>query len=467
MKILFVQPPFSNNKSIYDLTRYAPTGLPAVAAYVRERNANLEIEIYDTNIKEDYSIETIIKYILDKKPDILGMTAMTINILPALEIIDRVKGQNPNITVVVGGIHVTILPEEILSHRSVDFVVIGEGEIICDELLKNLNKPENYKDIKGLGYKENGQIKINERRELIKDINELPIPAYDLLELKKYHSPYTLRTPFASMMRSRGCPFQCIFCGVQNMFGQRFRVQTPERTIKEIEHLINRYGIREISFKDSEFTIDVKNLMDFCDLLIKNKYDLVWSANARVDRINPEMYRKMKKAGCHTVTFGVESGDQEILNILKKNVTLEQGSLAVKAAKKAGLNTNAGYMLGCPFETKETLNKTIDFACELDTDYVSFGFATPFPGTEMRELADEHGWMLGKDLTHTTYTDLTMNATNLSNEELKAVSKKAFMRFYLRPKYILKRLTKLNKHDLKNSVNGFNLLLKNYFLKKK
>lgn len=466
MKILFVQPPFSNNESVYELTKYAPIGLPAIAAYLRSKNFDAEIEIYDSNVQEDYSVEATVKYILKKNPDILGVTAMTINSLPAMEIIKKVREQNPKILIVVGGIHCTVLPEEVLKNKAVDFIVIGEGEITFYELLKNLNSPENYKNIQGLGYKIDGQIKINERRELIKNLDELPIPAYDLLEMDKYHSPYTLITPFASMMRSRGCPFRCIFCGVQSMFGRSFRVQSPEKSIEEIEYLIKNFGVREISFKDSEFTINIDNLMRFCDLLIAKKYDLVWSANARVDRTDIKMYQKMKQAGCHTVTFGVESGDQNILNILKKDVTLDQARQAIKAARKSGLRTNAGFMLGCPFETKESINKTIDFACELGLDYVSFGFATPFPGTEMREMAEKNNWMLGVETTHTTYTDLTMNATNLTNEELKQMSKKAFAKFYLRPKYILRRLTMLNKGDIKNSLTGFRVLLRNYFLKK-
>lgn len=466
MKILFVQPPFSNNESIYELTRYAPTGLPAVAAYLCEKNTGLDIEIYDSNIQEDYSTEKTAKYILDANPDVLGITAMTINIIPALEILRQVKKAKPEIITVVGGIHCTVLPEEVLKNTAVDFIIIGEGEITCDELIKNLKSPENYKNIKGLGYKEKNQIKINGPRELIKNLDELPFPAYDLLELQKYHSPYTLKTPFVSVLRSRGCPYRCIFCGVQNMFGRSFRVQSPERTMKEIEYLIDKYGVREISFKDSEFTINIPNLMKLCDLLIAKKYDLVWSSNARVDRTDVELYRKMKEAGCHTITFGAESGDQNILNILKKDITLEQTRKAVAMAKKAGLRTNCGFMLGSPYETKETLERTIDFACEINPDYVSFGFATPFPGTEMRKMADEHGWMLNVSITHTTYTDLTMNATNLSNEELKKIMKKAFTRFYLRPKYILRRLTMLNKNDLRNSIKGFTVLLRNHFLKK-
>lgn len=464
MKILLVQPLFLE-RHISSLEKYAPMGSIALTGYIKEHNKNIDIEIYDTNVEKDSSIEKTIDFILKHNPQILGLTSMTTNIKAALKIAKAIKTIKPSIITVIGGIHPTVAPEHVLSNKAVDFIVMGEGEITFSEFLKNINNPRNYKKIDGLGYKENGKIMLNKRRELIKNLDELPIPAYDLLKIEKYRSPYGSRSPFISMIRSRGCPFQCIFCGVQNMFGRIYRSQSPERTIKEIDYLINKFNIKEISFKDSEFTLNQKNTAEFCDLLSKKNYDLIWSCTARVDCGSLELYKKMKKAGCTTITFGMESGDQNILNILKKDITIEQINQAVKEAKKAGLKVSAGFIIGSPQETKETIMKSIKLSKKLNPDYVAFCFATPFPKTELREMAIKNNWLINPDSTAVAYMELIMNATNLSNEELKKYMKKAYRSFYFRPLYILKRLTMLNKEEIKGSIFGFLALVKTFFKK--
>ncbi len=466
MKILLVQPPFLE-KNITSVIKYAPMGLLALAAYLRGKKPDILLEIFDANVQDNYSLEDIIKYVLSYEPHILGLSSMTINIKSALTIAAEVKKNKPNIIVVFGGIHPTVEPKSVLAHPAVDFIVIGEGEITCDELLKNIDKPEKYALIDGLGYKENGQPIINKRRDLIKNLDELPIPAYDLIKIEKYRSPYTSRTPFVSVIRSRGCPFRCIFCGVQNMFGRIYRVQSPIRTIKEIDYLTNKFKVREIGFKDSEFVINVNNVNELCDRLIEKKYDLIWSCNARVNTTDFTLYQKKHQAGCHTISFGVESGDEEILKNLKKDITLKQAREAVSAAKKAGIKVSVNFMLGNPGETKETIAKTIKFAKDLKPDYVNFGFATPFPGTELREVALKNNWLIDKDPTAANYLKLSMNATNLSNDELGKEVNKAYFQFYFRPSYLLKRLTMLNnKDELVTSLKGLKVLLRS-FLKRK
>jgi len=465
MKVLLVQPPFSE-EGIASLVRYAPMGLIAVAGYARQ-NKDIRIEIYDANIENSRkSILEISNYIIESNPDILGLTSMTTNIKAALEICQAIKNINPKIITVIGGIHPTVAPEEVLKNQAVDFIVMGEGEITFDQFLKKINQPETFNQIDGLGYKENGKIKINRRRPLIKNLNQLPLPSYDLLKINYYRSPYGSRTPFISMLRSRGCPFQCIFCGVQNMFGRSYRVQTPERTIQEIDYLINKFKIREIGFKDSEFTLNQKNVSQLCDLLIEKKYNLIWSCNARVDCGSLELYQKMKKAGCHTIAFGAESGDQNILDTLKKGITVKQTRQAVKDAKQAGIKASVNFMLGNPGDNRETIEKTIKLAKEIKPDYVHFSFATPFHGTELREMAIENNWLINPDLSAVAYMELIMNATDLSDEELRKYMNKAYLSFYFRPSYILKRLFMLNKDDIKTSVYGFWAILKTVFQNK-
>lgn len=458
MKILLVQPPFIE-ENIASMVKYAPMGLIAIAGYIRE-NKNNHIQIYDANAEKNYSIEKITEKILQYNPQILGLTAMTTNINNALKIARAVRKKQPNITIVIGGIHATISSKEVLSNEAVDFIVVGEGEITFDQFLKNINQPEEFKNIDGLGYKENNQIIINQRRELIKNLNQLPFPAYDLLKIEEYRSPYMSRTPFISMLRSRGCPFQCIFCGVQNMFGRTYRIQDPERTIKEIDYLVDKFNIKEIGFKDSEFILNQENVSRFCDLLIERNYDLIWSCNARVDCGSYQLYQKMKKAGCQIIAFGAESGDEDILKILKKGITVEQIREAVKQVKAAKIKASVNFMIGSPGETKGTIEKTIRLAKEIDPDYVHFSFTAPFPGTELREMAIKNNWLINPDLTTVTFMELTMNATNLTEQELRQYMKKAYRSFYFRPSYILKRLTMLSKGEIKTSLLGLLTLLK-------
>ncbi|MEK7072254.1 MAG: radical SAM protein, partial [Patescibacteria group bacterium] len=268
--------------------------------------------------------------------------------------------------------------------------------------------------------------------------------------------------PFMSMVRSRGCFYNCTFCGNPKMFGQTFRCQSPERTMTEIDYLVKEFGVKEISFKDTELTLD-KNLEKLCDLLIAKNYDLIWTCNGRVNNINENLLKKMKLAGCYSLTFGVESGNQEILNKMKKGITLTQVRKAVDLTKKAGLQIVTNFMIGNAYDTKETIEQTIDFAVELDTDYAYFGFTTPFPGTELREQAVVNNWIIDHSMEAIRYDDLMMNATSMPTDELTTYLDKAYRKFYFRPKYILKRLIKLDKYELKNSYEGLVKIIRNNF----
>lgn len=462
MKVLLVQPPVAEK----DITSfmYPPMGLISLAATVRQ--AGHIIAIHDCNLYSQ-SFDQALTKIRETKPDLVGITAMTVNISHGLELAKKIKKMNPKIITVVGGVHATVAPEHVLVDKNVDFIVMGEGEISFNNLLSALEKGSDFKKIKGIGFKIGSKKILNEKQPLIADISQLPIPAYDLLDFRRYRAPYTARHPFMGMIRSRGCPYLCTFCGVQSVFTHSYRCQTPERSIQEIRYLVENFGVKELAFKDSEFTLDKKNVEELCDLLIAAKFDLTWNCNGRVNNVTPRLLKKLKKAGCVSVTYGVESGDKKILDTLKKAITLDQVREAVKMSKEVGLKIVTNFMIGNPGDNKETIEKTIKFAVELDTDYTYFGFTTPFPGTELREQAIKNKWLLREELDAVKYEDLTMNATSLSNEELKEYLNKAYRAFYFRPKYILRRLTKLNRDELYNSIQGFKSIAKDFYKTKK
>ena len=341
-----------------------------------------------------------------------------------------------------------------MSNQDIDVALIGEGEISLHKTLQSFEYNKPLDKIEGVAYRNNNGKIITSKPSLIKDIDELPFPAYDLLPLEEYKNPYSTRKLFTSMCRTRGCSYVCTYCEIPQIYKRTFRIQSPERTIKEIDYLVNELGIREIAFKDPVFTLDRKNVMEFCDLLIERDYDLIWSANSRVDNITQEMCFKMKEAGCTSLTFGLESGDQEILNNLKKHATLQQAKQAIDCAKKAKIKIVANFMVGNPGETKESINNTIKFMKEIDPDYVNIAFTTALPGTELWDQAGKNNWIRYKDYSSVHYEDIQMNATNISDEELRKSLNMMYRKFYFRPRYILKRAMKLSLPEIKNSWNG-------------
>lgn len=450
MKILLLQPPIAE-KNITSF-KYPPLGLITLAAHLKQNGH--QVLLYDANVEKD-SLEDILKLIKEQNPQIVGIGSMSVNINKTFKVAQAIKSYSSKIIIVAGGIHPTVEPEQTLNNPHVDFVVRGEGELTMSELTSAIEKGQtDLEKIPGLGFKKNNQTIINQPRELIKDIDSLPIPAYNLLPVNKYRAPYTSRTPYMIMIRSRGCPFDCTFCGVKKMFGRGFRVQSAERSIREVDYLIKELGVKEIGFKDSEFTLDPKNVEEFCDLLIQRKYDLTWNCNGRINHAAYPLLNKMKKAGCISITYGIESGDQQILANLKKQITLQQIRDAVKVSKEIGLKVIGNFMIGNPGDTRETIEKTINLAKELKLDYAYFGFTTPFPGTELREQAIANGWLLNESLDAIKYEDCIMNATSLATAELKPYLNRAYRSFYFRPSFIIKRFTKLSRNEIYNSIRG-------------
>jgi radical SAM superfamily enzyme YgiQ (UPF0313 family) len=243
--------------------------------------------------------------------------------------------------------------------------------------------------------------------------------------------------------------------------GHAYRYHSPERVVDEMEYVIDKFGVKQIHFKDAEFTLSPARTEKICDLLIERDMEVIWDCNGRVNNVRRDILQKMKKAGCVSMTYGIESGDQRILDALKKEITLEQAREAVKMTKEAGLEVVVNFMVGNPGETEESLERTISFAKELDADYAYFGNLVPFPGTELRELAEKNNWLLDTDMGAVRYERVIMNATELQTEELKTCLNRAYRSFYLRPSYIIKRLAKLNLMNIRNYLGGFKSIMVN------
>ena len=429
MRILLIAP--STGKKQITSFDYPPMGLMALSGYLKEHNTH----IFDMNMDK----RTLSEILFDFCPDVVGVSSMSVNYLEALRICKEAKENNPSVITVMGGIHPSIFPNECIKNDFVDYVVVGEGE-------KSLEKILTYSE-HNLVYS-----------PIIENLDDFPFPDYSVYSRYKYSSPYAQRYPFAAMVRSRGCKFNCTFCGNALMYNHSERFQSAERTFDEMKYLVEKYKIKEIAFKDTELTADCCDIFLY-DKLIDEPLDAIWSCNGRASNVNKGNLLKMKRAGCYSITYGIESGDEEILKHIKKPITLDHARNAVKLTKKAGIQVVLNFMIGLPYDTAKTILKTINFAIELEPDYAYFGFATPFPATEIREQTIKNNWLFNENLNNIRYDRPIMNATNLELWQLEGCLEYAYKKFYRRPKFIYNYLKKANWRKLKNLMRGLRKLL--------
>lgn len=463
MDALFINPPWhkkSGNIWKNISACLPPFGLALLASLARENNHS--VSILDCNALQ-LGLDKIEEHLTNSAPRFVGITATTLTIDNALELAKVVKKKYPASKVIIGGIHPTVLPEEVLAKKEVDYIIMGEGEYSFLDLLSNKDPAT----IKGVGFKENGKMIINPSREIIPDLDAFPLLAYDLLPMDKYYpaSGSYKRKPSFGMVVSRGCPGQCTFCK-GNFLGDRIRFRSAKKIIEEIKFLQKKYGIKDIIFYDDTFTTNRKNVKEFCSLILENNLDLTWSCFSRVDTVDFEILTEMKKAGCYQIMYGVESADEKILENIKKRISLQQVKETVANTKKIGIETRLAFMLGNPGETEETIKKTINFAISLDPDLVIFNITTPFPGTEMFSWAEKNNFLIHKNWIDYDLAKPVMELPTISSEKILYYYKKAYRQFYIRLPYILKRLMKVrNFEDFKRNFKPFIGLLRFSFLR--
>ena len=421
-----------------------------------------EVKILDASL-ENKDTNEIIRIINKFQPDIVGINILTPYYHYAKSLIQEIKANVPKIITIAGGPHVTVLPVDTLMDTGVDYVVIGEGEISITKLVKKLEMGESPDDTRGLGFIKNGKVKINPKRELIKHLDSIPFPARHLLKIKKYNKATIVKQkPYTTILSSRGCPFNCIFCCNVVLWGGRYRQRSVENVIQEILNVYDKFGIREIYFPDDNFTANRKWIEMFCDEILKTKIDFTWRCLSRVDTIDHGILQKMKKAGCHTLEFGVESGDEYILKVINKQIKISQVIKAFAAAKKVGLNTRAYFMIGNIGETIDTIKKTIALAQKLNPDHISFLIATPLPGTNFYIEAKKKDLIVDDDWQNYDYTKKAVSRTEaLTADELLYWQDIANIMFYSRKRYVTENiLAKLNLSSLTNRYDLMNILNK-------
>ncbi len=467
MKVLLIVPPNSQEERYGKFsqigTLYPPLGLAYVAA-VAESEA--EVRVLDSEAM-NYSYADIERLTKQFNPDIVGMQCYCTTITRCYKVAELIKKLNPMVKIILGGAQITLEKQETMKNKNIDFGIYGEGEFVFRDLLKELKKSEknqNFKKINGLIWRNKSKLIINPKQELIKDLDKLPLPARHLFPMEKYHSSANLRGKHTlNLMTSRGCPFNCAYCAGSLIFGKTHRYHGTDRVIEELLELRDKYHADSIQFFDETLTANRARVIELCNKMIEKKLNIEWSCFTRVNLVDLELLKKMKAAGCYLIFFGYESGNQRLLNLIRKGITLEQSRKATKWCNEAGIETWGSFMIDLPTETKEESEETINFALEINPTFVQFPITTPFPGTDLYQLCKDNGKILTDNLDEYTAWDVVYTSTGRTVQDIKNTVKKAYRRFYLRPSYIIRRFKNVMKLPANKIINLFASALYAFF----
>ena len=450
-----------------------PLGIMYIAGYLRHHGYGVG---FLDGCALNTSIEEIVSVIEERQPKSIGISATTFAFYKAVDLAQQIKKHYPNLLVVLGGAHATAAPfHPMKNYDCFDLLVYGEGEITSLQILNLLKKHqynsksllndvESLQSIDGLVYRSNGEVFKTSKRSVISNLDELPLPARDLIPHEKYvplPNQYQ-KLPLAHMMVIRGCPFTCTFC---DEAGTTVRASSPRHVVEEITEMSRLYGIKEISFWDDTMTYHRKWMVEFCQRMIDAQLGIVWSCFAAANTVDPEILDLMKKAGCWNIFFGFESPDLNLLKNIdaaRKNKNPSYMKQVVKWTQRAGIEVRASFLLAIPGETPEKAREMIRFAKEMDPDYAQFSITTPLPGTILYDEIKEGKW--GK-LTTEDFSEYHMwNVVFLpegykDKSEIFKLEKLAFRSFYLRPIYILKKFFSIRSvEDIRRYWKGLQFL---------
>ncbi|MBN1354237.1 MAG: radical SAM protein, partial [Candidatus Omnitrophica bacterium] len=409
--------------------------------------------------------EDVIRLMKKARPDCVAVTAVTPSIISAAKMAKMIKCNFPGLPVIIGGAHFTALPEKTLSeYADFDAGVVGEGEQTIVELVCALSSGGDLSDLAGIAFRGEGETVLTKPREFIKNLDELPFPAWETLSgfPHKYRPAIFKykRLPSAQIVTSRGCPHECIFCDT-SVFGRNVRFHSAGYVLDEIEYLVKKFGIRDIIFEDDQFLLKKGRLEDICSGLLKRKTRISWSCNGRVNSVdNIDLLHLMKLSGCWQINYGIESGNQEILDAAKKSITLEKVRDAVRLTHKAGISSKGFFMLGLINETEKTIKDSINFAKNIPLDDVSVFMLTPFPGSSLYRTASRFG-KFDNNFAEMNVLTAVFIPNGLSKELLENYQRRFFTEFYMRPRILsvyLKRIVS-NPALCFRYINGIKALL--------
>lgn len=425
LRVFLISPPYRRPQGEHLSKTWAPLGIAYLAAVLRMHGA--QVRVLDA-VAEELTVDQVVAEAEAFRPDILGVSVVAATYGTAVEIGRRAKAWPCPPLVVAGGPHVTF-DDGILRTRAVDVVVRGEGEVTLWELAccVKAGRPIDG-TITGISYLEGEEVLRTPDRPLIDNLDQVPFPAWDLLPMDRYTYKHK---QVASLVSSRGCTFTCAYCNEPQMWRRRWRARSPENVVDELQRLVAAYQPSLVLFLDDMFTMDKQRAREICREIRRRNLSLRWGCQTRVDRVDPDLMAEMKAAGCTTIGFGVESSDPEILARAGRYTPPELIRDSIRAAQRLGIRTIGYFIIGLPGDTEETIDRTIDFALELNLDEAWFTALSPYPGTPFYEHAEEYGLQLNSiDWSDFDFSAISCVASGLTEEVIRAKRAEAYKRFY-------------------------------------
>lgn len=451
MRVLLIYP---YSKQQEQNSYAAPLGIAYIASVLETESHKVAILDYTSSTVGLRSYLEVTEDAFNSfQPDTVGFSVLTPHYSSFREIASKIKSLDKDIPVIAGGPHPSALPEKTLSEPFVDIVVRGEGEKTMSALTSALENGTPLSEIAGISFKNGGLISHNVPQKPIEDIDKLPFPARHLLRMDDYK--------VTNLMSSRGCPYGCVYCFKTD--GSKYRMRSPESFVDEIEELVYKYKKNILNFYDDLFTFNHERVLKICDLILKRKLEIKFRINSRIDTVDIEMLKKLKEAGCVSISYGVESGDEGILRKIRKNIRIEDVRKAFQMTRDAGISAVSNFMLGFPWETKNSIKNTIKLGEELfkisvenkyrgkiySPENIYINIVTPYPGTEIWRIAEERGMLENVDFDKLYIT--TPNYFNLKDFDGKPIfetqdlKRKDIIDYYR----IMNERTVLSRHPLK------------------
>lgn len=450
MKIAFIYPPFHHKKFEEDIDivsqefgLFPPLGL-AYAAAIHER-AGGEAIIIDANAL-GLNKKQVLSEVLQWRPDMLAFLLTAYSFFDTLSWIGYLK-EKTQLPTLVGNVLCSMYPSEVMSHKVIDYMLIGPTTKTLPEFVRRIHRNESLAGLSGVGWRKNGKVVIAMPETLKEDFADLPFPARHLLPNHKYHAVMSKRKPYTIMVTSKGCNAKCTFCHIHEI---PYSAQTPERTVEEIEQCVVKYGIREMDIFDPSFTINRDRVLSICRLIVDKKLDIHWACRARVDQIDEELLQAMAEAGCKRILYGIEHGQKEKLDAMKKGTTQDQIKTTIDLTKKSGIASIGFFMLGVPGEKKQSMNETIKYARKLNLDYAQFHRTIGKPKTELsKQVAAYLGYDYWGEYIKGNVPEQRLPSpwTKLSDKTIQKFTKRAYWSYYFRPSYLFKLIGGIKSVD--------------------
>jgi radical SAM superfamily enzyme YgiQ (UPF0313 family) len=438
-------------------TVWAPVSLATTAAVLRDEG--FEVELIDSSV-EDIDWPGLRRLIAGYRPWMVVINTATPSIVSDLSVATMVKEVCPDAHTLAMGIHVTALPDSSFEmDGNIELLARGEPEHTIRDTALALRDRTPLGEVPGLSWRDaDGTVHNNEKRPFIDDLDALPYPAWDLIDTGRYLMPF-LGRPFLLVASARGCPYACTYCANKAFYGARLRKRTPGRIVDEMEWAGKQFGIRDFLVWAESFTNDQDYAIETAEEIMRRGLDVSWVCNSRVDTVTPTLLRKIKEAGCWMIGYGIECGNQDVLDSVKKGATLTDSLQAVRMAQEVGLEVTGHVVVGFPGETEETMQQTIDFARFIGLDYAQFYCAVAFPGSALYQHCKENGWMDEADWKYFEQNYSVIRTDDLTPEQIMKARDRAFRQFYTQPRVVYNSLKKVRSKD---DVANFARMLKDF-----